>query len=540
MRLQCDALIIGGGMAGIRAAIEAHDRGADVLLVSRRAPGAGGASFFPNSLPWGMMTAGDGTDAERTFFRETIGASCGCIDETLVEVLVRESNARFADLLQYGVPFRGLKETNRVPCFGDCPRGAQLCDMRILRSSMLRQLHNRGICILNDVTILSLTVEDQQCFGAIGVDQTGAFLRIDAGATVLATGGAESLWRYNVVTPDVSGDGYAMALLAGAGLVNMEFIQFIPATVNTPVPLNFHTLSLKAVTDVKNDKGESILPKHLPSDVAAEQCLLARSTHGPFSNEDESRYFDIAISKESSDAQVGAEIRYSPEYDAEGAYALWKAFLQERGIDAKARKLRLYPHCQGFNGGIRIDKTCATGISGLFACGECAGGVHGANRMGGNAILATQVFGKIAGEQAAEFAHKPRPAMGPAGAEGVRLLQTKFDNGQRNRCKPEEVAASIKDTLFRNAMIVRTESGLSDALETILQLKKTYNPYQLIVEGYAAAQSIGAYHAIVSACAILRSMERRPESRGSHFREDYPERNTRYDSMQVVGLQDLF
>lgn len=538
MRLRCDVLIIGGGMAGIRAAIEAHDHGADVLLVSKRAPGAGGASFFPNSLPWGIMTAGDGLDSEHVFFTETVNASCGCIDEKLTEILARNSNARFADLLQYGVPFRRLADTNRVPCFGDKPRGAQLCDMRSLRSSMLSQLEKRSIRLLKDVTILSLNVMNRCCFGAIATDENGETLYIDAKAAVLATGGAESLWQYNVVTPDVAGDGYAMALLAGARLVNMEFVQFIPATLNTPAPLNFHTLSLKAVADVKNEEGESILPKYLPSNIAVEQCLHARSTHGPFSNEDESRYFDIAISKEANNAQVGAEIQYGSEYEAEGNYTLWKAFLQERGIDAAKRGLQIYPHCQGFNGGIRIDEHCETGISGLFACGECAGGVHGANRMGGNAILATQVFGKIAGEQAAQHA-KLACMASPIQTDAKQVLKRCFDNDQSSLYTPDEVIVVIKQTLSKNAMVVRTESGLSDAMGTIRLMEKNYNPYQQITEGVSPGKSVGAYHALISAHAILLAMAQRRESRGPHYREDCPRKDARCDTMRVVGYENL-
>jgi len=537
MRLQCGVLIIGAGMAGIRAAIEAHDRGADVLLVAKRTPGMGGASFFPDSLPWGIMTAGDAANAEETFFSETVLASCGCIDEKLAAKLARDSNARFADLERYGVPFRRLADTNRVPCFGSKPRGAQLCDMRALRERMSEQINKRAIRILADVTVLTLIVEDGQCYGAIGADAGGGMLRMDAGAVVLAAGGAESLWRHNVVTPDVLGDGYALALLAGASLVNLEFIQFIPATTNTPAPLNFHTLSLKAVVDVKNANGESVLPKHLPPAVSQERCLRVRSTHGPFSNEDDSRYFDIAVCKESGGGQPGVEIEYGTDYAAEDAYTLWKAFLSQHKIDAKTKRLQIYPHCQGFNGGIRIDETCSAGIEGLYACGECAGGVHGANRMGGNAILATQVFGKIAGEHAAEYARKPRLTVPEA--DPKQILELSFDNGRRSFYTPDEVRSEIKRVLSENAMIVRTEAGLNRAMDALRRLSDGYNPYKRISEGASPTKSVGAYHALASAQAILLAMARRRESRGPHYREDYPQQNAEYKAMRTVAADDL-
>ena len=366
MKIDCDVLIIGGGMAGIRAAIEASDSGADVMLVSRKKHGYGGASFYPNSLPWGVLTAGHEDNAPEKYYNEIIAASCGAIDERLVQILAEQSNERFNDLLSYGIEFTTLASTNRVPCFGEKPRGAQLNSMSNLRESLNKQLIKRPITVVDSVSILELIVKDGKCLGAVGQSSSEESVIFSAKAVVLATGGAESLWKHNLITPDVSGDGYAMALRNSAKLCNMEFIQFIPGTVNTGAPLNFHSSSLRSIPAVKNGRGEEFLTKYLPEGVSINDCFNLRAAHGPFSNEDVSRFFDISMEKEKQAGNgEGISIVYGKEY-YKGDFKLWKELLNSKGVDTTKTDIKIYPHCQGFNGGIVIDEGCRTGIEGLF------------------------------------------------------------------------------------------------------------------------------------------------------------------------------
>lgn len=537
MQTDCDVLIIGSGMAGIRAAIEASDCGADIMMVTKKKQGFGGASFYPNSLPWGILTAGQEEDAAKNYYDEVIAASCGAINKKLAAILASQSNARFKDLVNYGIKFTTLAEKNRVPCFGKQSRGAQLNNMSNLRECLNEQIKKRPIKAVENVSIMELLVKDGQCFGAVGADKNGQIISFKAKAVILATGGAESLWKYNLVTPDVSGDGYAMALRNGARLVNMEFIQFIPGSVNTGASLNFHSSSLKSLPKILNSKGEEVLQKYLPADVSIEQCLMSRALHGPFSNEDESRYFDIALALEYKAGNgKGAEIVYGTSYYEENKFELWKALLASKGIDTKKLNIKIYPHCQGFNGGIVIDENCRTDIENLYACGECSGGPHGANRMGGNAILDTQVFGKIAGENAAK--HSATAITFPD-IDVASIVKSVYDSGNNSKLEAEEVLSSVKEIMTDSALIVREQSKLSKARLKIREIERVFNAYQAGKGSEDILKSVNAKNSILTAKAILHAMLKRRESRGSHYRADYPDKTYVENQMNEIAIEDL-
>jgi succinate dehydrogenase/fumarate reductase flavoprotein subunit len=532
-RVKCDVLVVGGGAAGIRAAIEACDCGADVMLVSKRNVCTCGSTFYELSLPWGINASGSESKSDEVFLKEIVKASCGSLNTALTEILVKDSNARFSDLCEYGMRFAFGHDTGEKPCFGEKPRGGQLLDLDNARECFAGQIRKRGVRVVDNVSIVDLLVRDGSCFGAVGMDNENNQIAIYAKAVVLATGGAEHLWKYNLVTPDVSGDGYAMAFRHGARLTNMEYIQFIPGTIAPLRKINFFHPTLESMPEILNGNGEPILGRYLPNGVSADKCLKERASHGPFSYEDDSKYFEIAMCKEeSSEDIIGTRIRYSAFYHAQHKFKIWDDFLLSLGIDTRKQDLSIYPHCHAFNGGIVIDEHCATDIDALYACGECAGGPHGANRMGGNAILATQVFGKIAGESAARRSRTARHPDWPV-EDCVSELKRSSDTGRTSRISPKAVIENIASLMQRSAGIIRNEVNLQRGLDLVEQMRRDYN-LNYYLGGDDIRNAVSAGNHLTTAWAVLSSMLNRRESRGSHYREDFPARSDEYGDMIIL------
>ena len=471
--IKCDVLIIGCGGAGIRAAIEAHDAGADVIIINKTKAGYSGSTFYPLSMPWGIMTAGNNEKDQADFYNDILEASCGCLNKKLTEVLVRESYDRYLELCNYGIKFRALSDNNEKPCFGNRPRGAQLISVDNARNCLFQQLKHRNIRIIDNLYVFDILVHENTCFGALGTDDTDNIKVILSKTTIMATGGAENLWQYNLVTSDVAGDGYAMAVRHGAWLMNMEFIQFIPGLVNPVAKINFHHPTLVSLPAVRNYKGDEFLDRYLPEEITVEKCVTERARHGPFSCEDSSKYFDIAICSEETNENngvYGAELIYNDLFYNDEKHGLWREFLSSRGIDTKKESIRIYPHCQGFNGGIVIDENCSTDIENLYASGECAGGPHGANRIGGNAILATQVFGKIAGEQAAKKAFEIKYSGEKINYQ--KYLRQSFETGNDCTVTCDNVLDNIKKVMQRCGCIIREEEIIKEGLSILEQMHK--------------------------------------------------------------------
>ncbi|MHB8277080.1 MAG: FAD-binding protein [Candidatus Humimicrobiaceae bacterium] len=538
-KIQCDVLIIGTGGAGIRAAIAAKDFGTNVILVTSKKHGYSGSTFYSNSMPWGIMTAGANQNDKEIFFEEIVKTSCGCLNKKLIQILVEQSNDRFLDLLSYGIKFRQLSDSNETPCFGTKSRGAQLIALENARESLLGQISKRDIEVIDNLYIFDLLVRDNTCSGVVGINHEGEMVIIGAKVVVMASGGAEYLWKYNIVTSDITGDGYAMAARAGARLTNMEFIQFIPGILSPLNKINFHHPTLGSIPYLYNDAGEEFLTKYLPGEVTLGKCLMERASHGPFSNEDNSRYFDIAICMEEKNSPKegyrGIEVKYADSYYSDKKYERWREFLLSKGIDTKHDHLRIFPHCQGFNGGILIDENCSTDIENLYACGECAGGVHGANRIGGNAILATQVFGNIAGEEAAKKSKHVRDINASILNYSLKI----YNMGKLSSLHPKEIMRSIKNIMQECACIVREEKKLKEAINKIEDMECQYNPYHYINEKGFIKEALSAYNSLITSKIVLSAMLYRKESRGSHYRVDFSNKyNEKYGKMNYVTLSE--
>lgn len=523
-------LVVGSGCAGVKAATEAGGMGADTLVVSPLATGKGGSSFYRLSSPWGINFAEEKGDDKQHFFDEIMGISRGSIDPKLAEVLVDQSHESFQELVNNGISFITASSIHLNACFADNPRGALLLDIEQAAEKLKQKATQTGVQFIETLEVVDLVIEEGVCHGAIALDQQSQWFFLNSRSTVLATGGAEGLWAHTFSNGDTMGSSYAMAARYGASLVNLEFVQFIPGTLHPVRGINFYHPLLSHQPKLYNSASQPFLGKYLPNGMTEEECLKLRAQHGPFNAESSSRAFDLAIVEE---CESGARLEFERGVSGEPNNRYWVSMMQRLGLDDWEKQLRIFPHCQAFNGGIAIDREAKTSIEGVYACGESAGGYHGANRLGGNSILATQVFGKIAGRSAASAAIKSIETMKAMGARKSRtiqlsdrqlqaILEASFQ-GSEGQCQPNEMLSTLQQIMQKAAFLKREENTLKSAIIEVRRLGEKCNPFACDSHSDPTTFLLAfrVKNALLAAELILSAMQNRRETLGGHYRTDY-------------------
>lgn len=562
--INCDVLIIGAGGAGLRAAIEAKEtlKRGKILLVTKGALGKSGVTAtacsdrmaFHATLPY---TEPGGPDNWK-YHAEDIYRLGGYVsDGDLALILAREAQAAFEYLDWLGVPFV-RRENGRIDQFiTDGSEYARACytgprTANHIEEALLRQVSSMDIRMIESCMMTELIQYRGKVIGAFGIDEReeGRLedrLRIfSSKAIVLATGGAGEAFEVHVFPEGMTGDGYALAYRAGAELVNMEFIQIGPASIKTR--LNCSGSLMRAVPRFVNDQGEEFLPKYLPESMAPREInnlIFEKGSSWPVSFEKPTHLIDVAMFKEMvrghriyldyrtnpdgfafKDLEPRWQERYRREIkrvlsDQERARSPFDRLLEinpesidwllEHGVDLKSGELlEIAPCIQHFQGGVKIRLRGQTSLKGLFAAGECAGGQHGANRPGGNALLDGQVFGKIAGHEAAMEARAIDRTPISKGQIDRYLKKLKGLNHGR---KASEVRKEVQSITSRHASIVRTGTGLREGLRCLQSVRR--EGIQIDERGLPFA--LETENLLDVAEMILRASLLRKESRGPHL-----------------------
>jgi len=490
-------LVIGGGAAGIRAALAASGAGADVLLLTQGRPTFHGATFAGLGRGWGYQAL---PAAERTvrnlerFYDEIIQTGLGCAHPRLARILAEESGPCLQDLLAYGLILKTDAENRflRVPgCFSSTPRAFLALDRQNIRTTFGRMLRRSGAATLN-VSVLGLIMSDRCCRGAWGVTPTGEILLARAKAVILANGGGSGLFLTQAGPVGQTGSGYAWALAAGATMKNLEFIQFLLGFRQGRklglLPLN-RLREPQAITD---PAGQDLLRTALPNNRLRQRALSLRQAHAPFSSRDDSGLIDRAI--------------------AESFLRNEKVFYHDSSVPDPREVLHL---AQAFNGGIRINTQAASTIPGLYAAGEIAAGPHGADRIGGCLLAATQVFGARAGRAAALYAKRikalPRPVVPP------ELRRLRLSKNHSDREPVDEILMATRKKFSQEVMILRSESGLTECLAFLDRARNDIRTMK-----HLSSLKITSLQAIMVMEAVTRAALLRKNSLGSHYRTDDP------------------
>ncbi len=533
---KCDILVIGSGGAGCRAAIEARKSKLDVTIVSKGLSFKSGCTTLAEggyNAAFGYVDAEDSVDVH---FQDTMKGGAYLNDTELVKILVNEAQDRLIELESYGAifdrqdsgklnqrPFGG--QSFRRTCFQGDRTGHEM--MMALKEEVIRQ----KIKTYDEVMITSLLMdnENKKVIGACGVSlRNTKILIFRAKSTVIASGGAG--WLYPVTSNPIqkTGDGYCLAYNAGADLIDMEQIQFHPTGMLYP-----NSRRGVLVTEAVRGEGGKLF------NVNMERFMKNYDERGELATRDvvaRAIYNEIREGRGTANGGVYLDVTHLPDDVIEEKLETMLLQFMDVGVDIRNEAMEVAPTAHHFMGGARIKPGCETTVGNLYAAGEVTGGVHGANRLGGNALADTQVFGKRAGESAAKNALSTELEFNEAHVDVEEdRIQNIFKDGD---IYPHEIKTELMETMSENVAIIRNENGLKSALKKIDELKvKSLNMKVANGMGFNKnlLDALEIENMLTLASLVTQSALLRRESRGSHYREDYPEKDERWNRSIVLN-----
>jgi len=536
-----DVLVIGAGGAGMYAALEAARAGASVLLVDRSLIGRGGATVMAQMTVAVALEEG-GRDHWRNHYADTMAAGRGLCQPALAGLLCEDGPRRIHEMDEWGVGW--ARENGRLKQAlapgHDRPRCVYVDYLntgpavsKTLRAKVQRVPEIRRV---GDLRVTELVLRGGECVGAVALHvPSGQLVSLAARATVIATGGLTRLYKRNSASLNMGGDGYALALAAGAELVDMEFVQFFPIGHLAPRligmdPIMWDPFRYKLGGRLLNGRGEEFLHKYGGTDAGKYVATRDLATY--------------AIEKEVAaglgSPHGGAYLSFEHCSAAQLREAAGPVIdrLAANGIDLLKQPIEVAPMAHYHMGGIVADAAMATRVPGLYAAGEAVGGANGANRLSGNAITEALVFGARAGQSAAAHAKRNRALLEERFfASGKERLSR---GGKTNGFNPAEGIEALQDVMQKDVGPFRTRAGLIRALDAVAGMRAGLEssrpaagkPFDTALSDWLDLDVMTSVARCVAQAALGRE-----ESRGAHQREDYPEMSSEVSS-QVLSSDD--
>ena len=537
--ISTDILIIGSGGAGSRAAIEVDDAGLKATIVSKGLTFRSGCTGMAEGGYNAVFKTVDKDDSIDAHIHDTLKGGSYLNDKKLVEILVNESPKRLIDLENYGAlfdrqesgeidqrPFGG--QSFRRTCYQGDRTGAELLN------ALKEEIIKRGIECIDEVMITSLVTDNDQVIGATGLNlKDSSLIYFKAKATILASGGAGQLYPVTSNTFQKNGDGYAISYRAGADLVDMEQVQFHPTGMVAPESKK-GVLVTEAVRaeggKLINSEGERFMSKYAPEKMElATRDVVARSI-----------YQEIIEGRGTENGGVYLDISHlDDDYIDEKLETMVLQF-ENVGVDIKHGPIEVAPTAHHFMGGLKINTDASTNLKNLFGAGEVCGGVHGANRLGGNALADTQVFGKIAGVSASEACRETELK---TNQDQVNDEASRIDSLiKKGSIKPREFKNNIKKLMWEKVAIVRDEKTLNEALAELQKMQKELVNLDVSDKTQYNTDLVTALEVInmVEICILtVKSAIIRRESRGAHFRSDFPESKDEWKKSIIINKKEI-
>jgi len=493
--MQKDVIVIGAGLAGMVAASTAQAEGAEVILIDRSSIGIGTNSAISN----GVFAGPTSSYSPEDYIRDTLKTGKMINNEASVKTVAREAPDAFKFLRSTGINLEELSDRHILQSLGpDVIRGVPMVKKLAKNIRSLERVN-----ILTNFYVTEILREGNQLRGVKGIDKTGRKISVYAPAVVMANGGAGAIYLRNDNQKTTMGQGYFLAAKAGLELWDMEFVQFYPIVMAEPsLPsIMLHTPYPKEARLI-SASGEDIGRKYDIGD-------LNRAIR---KKRDE---FAAIIFNEGLSGPVSMDYRGVPS-------SLWEKYplslLKKMKFDFRAKPFAISPSAHFFVGGIRTDELAQTSLPGLFACGEVVWGLHGANRMGGNALTECVVFGRVAGRNAARYAltHVLSPLV------SKELPEDLVPHPSPGKMPYRELRHLIRDISWKYAGVVRFEAGLKIGMSELEELSRELK--EMVPN---SAREIKIKENLMSAAFVLKavltaSLARR-ESRGCFSRKDFPQ-----------------
>lgn len=548
-----DVIIVGSGGAGLKAALSAIDKGAKTLLITKGEPQRSGGTLSAHYSFCAVPPVSEVGDSAQQFADDIIRSSEGISDPSLVRVLSEQAMDAIAYAEQLGVKFDRTADGNNYQlgwlAGHTHARAFHVGNVvgRDLTRVLLRRLNKTNAEIHPFTQVLQLHVEDGQYKGLYAYHYaTDELLYYRSKSVVIATGGGSQLYELNTNPVEATGDGYSLALQAGIEVLDMEFVQFYPTVLVSPQG----TRGLMFNSGIVIPKGARIKNKHGVDFWDQYQVgELKQATRDLMSK------IMAAEINAGNGTDEGGLIVDASMVDAKDIPQLQQQLLTDLGLDGEAMQYEVAPGAHYFMGGIKINEQGAASIQGVYAAGECTGGLHGANRLAGNALSENQVFGAIAGAGAAEYAlasnknNNIQERIPSLEDEHMKQFHLRwgFLHRQSSDSKADitimELTRQLKQTMQRYVGVNRNEQQLQLALSELERIEQLLReqivlPIQSMPYYRERIKCIELSHMLYTAKAIIYGALERRESRGAHNRTDYPVKQEQYEASIVLKLVD--
>jgi succinate dehydrogenase / fumarate reductase flavoprotein subunit len=562
-----DVIVVGAGGAGLRAAIEASARGARTALICKSLLGKAHTVMAEGGIAAALGNV-YAEDNWKVHFRDTMRGGKMLNNWRMAQIHAQEAPARVLELEAWGALFDRTKDGRILQRdFGGhrYARLAHVGDRTGLEMIRVLQQHavHKGIEAFMECTIVRLLKDGERVSGALGYwRESGRFVLFKAKAVVLATGGMGKAWKFTSNSWEYTGDGVTLALDAGAELIDMECYQFHPTGMVWPPSVRGILVTEGVRGDggvLKNALGERFMFKYIPEFFRAETAETEEEADRWYTDKKNNRRTPDLLPRDEVARAINAEVkagrgtphggvfldiasRRDAEYIKRRLPSMYHQFKELAGVDITKEPMEVGPTAHYMNGGVRVDAdTAATAIPGLFAAGEVAAGLHGANRLGGNSLSDLLVFGRRAGLYAAEYARSLTGTLTVDADRVERLARECLLPFERSAGEnPYAIHQDLQECMQSLVGIIRTEGELEKAVEELAVLRervrrakvegnRQYNP------GWHLAMDLSPL-LTVSRAVTLAALERK-ESRGGHTRDDYPQMEPGFGKVNVVVRQ---
>ncbi|QQG49541.1 MAG: FAD-binding protein [archaeon] len=529
----CDVLIIGAGGAGLRAAIEAFDKGATTLIVCKSLMGKAHTVMAEGGIAAALGNV-DAEDGWEVHFSDTVVEGQNLSNWRMAEIFAKEAIDRVYELERYGALFdrTGDGKISQRPFGAHTYR--RLCHigdrtgLELIRT-LQDQVIARGVPFMDEVAITRVLRDKDsgRAAAAVGIDiRTGRLLLFRFKAVILATGGIGKVYEVTSNSYESTGDGIAIAYRAGAELMDMEMMQFHPTGMIYPAGVR-GMLVTEAVRGeggvLTNAQGERFMSKYDPKRMElSARDVVARAI-----------YSEITGGRGTANGAVYLDISHRGEaYIKKNLPSMYDQFLEFAGVDITKEKMEVAPTVHYQMGGVKVDpETCETTVKGMYAAGEVACGLHGGNRLGGNSLSDILVFGRRAGGAAADAVRGTEAGSAPQEAVEEEVTRILSPFGVKDGANPFHLKEEIARNMWTHAGIVRNQKDLEagvEELNKIAELAKRVGAVGGRAYNQSWLDSLQVWDMILGCEALLLSAIERRESRGAHTRSDFPEKDDKW------------